>query len=385
VKIGIPKEIIADENRVAMIPRTVGELVKKDHQVLVEAGAGERAGYADEAYTEAGAQLVDGAAELYEQSGAVVKVNRLSHHPELGKHEAELLKPETTIVGLLDPLNNPGNLQQLVDKKLTVFSMEFLPRITRAQSMDVLSSMSTVSGYKAVLVAAESLPRFFPLLMTAAGTIPPATALIIGAGVAGLQAIATAKRLGAKVFSFDTRPAVKEQVESLGARFVEMELEEEAETESGYAKEMSEEFYRRELEAIGNQAERSDIIISTALIFGKKAPILITEEMVENMQYGSVIVDLAGSNGGNCEVAEPGESVVKHGVTIHTPLNLPATLPYHASQMYSKNMSNFLSEILQDEAQGYDFDNQVVADTCIAAGGEIRNDLVRNALQGKDE
>jgi len=374
VKIGIPKEIIDGENRVGMIPRQMKEMKDQGHDVLVQSGAGEAAGFADSEYEEAGAKIVADAKSVYGDADLVVKVNTLTNN------EVDLLGENTAIAGMLAPLDNQAMIQKLVDKNVSAFSMEFLPRITRAQSMDVLSSMSTVSGYKAVLMAAESLPKFFPLLMTAAGTIPPANALVIGAGVAGLQAIASSKRLGAKVTAFDTRPAVKEQVQSLGARFLEMELEEDAETEGGYAKEMTEEFYQKELEVIGNTAKKMDVIISTALIFGKKAPILITEEMVKNMRAGSVIVDLAAPNGGNCELTEPGKTVVKHDVTILGPTNLASTLPQHASQMYSKNLSNFLKDLWKEDSTEFDFENEVVDKTCIVRGGEIRNEMIKNAI-----
>jgi len=374
VKIGIPKEIIDGENRVGMIPRQMKEMQDQGHEVLVQSGAGETAGFADSEYEEAGAKIVADAKTVYADADLVVKVNTLTDD------EVDLLGGNTAVAGMLAPLDNKAIIQKLVDKKVSAFSMEFLPRITRAQSMDVLSSMSTVSGYKAVLIAAESLPKFFPLLMTAAGTIPPANALVIGAGVAGLQAIASAKRLGAKVTAFDTRPAVKEQVQSLGARFLEMELEEDAETEGGYAKEMTEEFYQKELEVIGNTAKKMDVIISTALIFGKKAPILITEDMVKSMRAGSVIVDLAAPNGGNCELTEPGKTVVKHGVTIYAPTNLASTLPQHASQMYSKNLSNYLKELWKEDSAEFDFENEVVDKTCIVHGGEFRNEMIKNAI-----
>ncbi len=384
MKFGIPKETVEGENRVALIPRTVKEFTEQEYDILIESGAGASAGYADAQYREAGATILENAEDLYSQSDLIVKVNRLGRNRELNKDEVELLEPGQGVISLLDPLNNTDTMTRLIERQVTVFSMAFVPRITRAQSMDVLSSMSTIAGYKAVLQAAEMLPKFFPLLMTAAGTIPPANTLVIGAGVAGLQAIATAKRLGAKVSAFDTRPAVKEQVESLGARFIEMELEEEAETAGGYAKEMTEEFYQRELEVIGAPAKRADVIITTALIFGKKAPILITADMLKDMQFGSIVVDLAGVNGGNCELSRPGETIIEHGVTIHTPLNLPSTMPFHASQMYSKNVGNFMDELYKEDSTEFDFENQVIDDTCIAHQGEIRNQLVRNAIQGKE-
>ncbi|MCF7805272.1 MAG: Re/Si-specific NAD(P)(+) transhydrogenase subunit alpha [Candidatus Marinimicrobia bacterium] len=385
MKIGIPREIIAGENRVALIPGNIQDLASEDFQVVVENDAGKASGFSDEDYTEAGASIADSPAQIYGESDLVIKVNTLSQNKDIGKHEAEMLGENTAVIGMLDPLHNTDVIRKLANNKVTAFSMEFLPRITRAQNMDILSSMSTVAGYKAGLMAAESLPKFFPLLMTAAGTIPPANALIIGAGVAGLQAIATCKRLGAKVAAFDTRPAVKEQVESLGARFIEMELPEDAETEGGYAKEITEEFYQKELEAIGKQAKRMDVIITTALIFGKKAPILVTEDMLKSMANGSVVIDLAGINGGNCEAGEPGETVEKYGVTIHTPLNLPSELPQHASQMFSKNISNFLDVLYKEDSREFNFDDQIVSDTCMTDGGDIRNEMVRNAVNEEGE
>lgn len=385
MKFGIPREIIDGENRVGLIPKSVQSLVDQKHEVVIESGAGTAAGFADEEYKEAGATVVDGPEQVFAESDVVIKINTLSKNDSIGKHEVDMFGDNTAILGMLDPMNNHDVVKKLAAKNLTAFSMEFLPRITRAQSMDVLSSMSTIAGYKASLLAADSLPKFFPLLMTAAGTIPPANTLVIGAGVAGLQAIATCKRLGAKVAAFDTRPAVKEQVESLGARFVEMELPEDAETEGGYAKEMTEEFYQKELEAIGKRAQKSDVIITTALIFGKKAPILVTEEMLKTMNAGSVVIDLAGINGGNCEAGEYGKTVVKHGVTIHTPKNLPADLPYHASQMFAKNITTFIDELYKEESTEFDFDDQVVNDTCIVKAGEVYNEFVKNAINEKGE
>ncbi len=385
MRIGVPKERVDGERRVSFVPKTVKELIGKEHEILVESGAGAHAGFSDQDYEEAGATISADANDVFTKSDVVIKCNLLTDNEDLGKHEIDLIGDDTFLVGTFSPMNNLQLMEQLANNNITTFAMEFLPRITRAQSMDILSSMSTVAGYKAVLLAADTLPKFFPLLMTAAGTIPPANALVIGAGVAGLQAIATAKRLGAKVSAFDTRPAVKEQVESLGARFVEMDLEEEAETEGGYAREMTEEFYQKELEVIGERAEKSDLIISTALIFGKKAPILITEDMLQRMRPGSVVVDLAAANGGNCEMTEPGKTVVKHDVTIHAPLNLPAELPTHSSQMFGKNISNFLEELYSEDSQDFDFENQVVDETCIIHNGEIRNELIKNAMNEKGE
>jgi NAD(P) transhydrogenase subunit alpha len=271
-------------------------------------------------------------------------------------------------------------------KKMTVFSLELVPRITRAQSMDALSSMSTVAGYKAVLIAAEKLGKFFPLLMTAAGTVNPATVLVIGAGVAGLQAIGTAKRIGARVEAFDPRPAVKEQIESLGARFVEMELpKEDAETKGGYAREMSDEFIKKEMEAIGARLPRIDIVISTAQVFGKKAPVLISEDMVKLMPSGSVIVDLAAEQGGNCVLTKPGKVVEKYGVTILGPVNIPASVPYHASQMYSRNMVNLFKNIYKGEVKKPDFNDEITKGCCVTSNGELVNEMVKKALGGESK
>jgi NAD(P) transhydrogenase subunit alpha len=291
------------------------------------------------------------------------------------------MKDGATIVGMLAPMGNAELIEKLLKKKATSFSLELLPRITRAQSMDTLSSMSTVAGYRAVLMATERFGKFFPLLMTAAGTVPPASVLVIGAGVAGLQAIATAKRLGAKVEAFDTRVAVKEQIESLGARFVEMEIPEDAETAGGYAKEMSAEFIKKEMEAIGSRLPKTDIVISTAQVFGKKAPLLLTADMVKTMREGSVIVDLAAEQGGNCELTVAGEIVQEHGITIYGPVNLPATMPVHASQMYSRNVTNLLKHIYQAEDRKLDFEDEITGSCCVTRGGELVNEIVKGTLK----
>jgi NAD(P) transhydrogenase subunit alpha len=318
MKIGIPREIVEGETRVAIVPAMVSELTTLDAEILAETGAGAGASFSDEEFEKAGAKLVDSAPDLYGQADVILKVRP----PSLNSGaEIDMIRDGSTLVGMLSPTTNTELVEKLLAKKITAFSMEFMPRITRAQSMDVLSAMSTVAGYKAVLVATQYFGKFFPLLMTAAGTIPPAGVFVLGAGVAGLQAIATAKRLGGKVEAFDVRPAVKEQIESLGARFVEMELPEDVETDSGYAKEVSAEFIKKELEAIGSRLPKTDIVISTAQVFGKRAPILLTEEMVKTMRPGSVIIDLAAEQGGNCELSEPGKLVEKYGVSIYAPIN----------------------------------------------------------------
>lgn len=381
MKIGIPKETLLGETRVALIPSMVSSLTRNKHEVFVEAGAGAKASFTDEEYKKAGAVIINDTAELYKSSEAVFKVQP----PQTNKSkEAEFLQNGSTLIGFLAPLDNPELISTLAGKNITGFAMEFIPRITRAQSMDALSSMATVVGYKAVLTAADHLGKMLPLLMTAAGTIAPATVLILGAGVAGLQAIATAKRLGAKVEAFDPRPAVKEQVQSLGAQFVEMEVVENVETKGGYAKEQSEEFLRKEQEAIAGRLPKTDVVVTTAQIFGKRAPLLITEEMVKLMRPGSVIVDIAAAQGGNCAFTKADKVVEKHGVTIFGYTNLAAALPVHASQMYSKNVTNLFSHLYKNPETGLDFNDEITKGACITHDGKVVNEMVRNAIQNGD-
>ncbi len=382
MKIGIPKEITEGETRVALVPSMVSALTKGNHEVLVESGAGAGSSFSDEEYKEAGATVVKDKAELYKSADIVIKVQPLRAMSG-GKHEVDLLPDGRMLIGYLAPFTEKETIKKLAEKKVTAFAMEFIPRITRAQSMDSLSSQATVAGYKAVLIASNYLGKFFPLLMTAAGTIPPANVFVLGAGVAGLQAIATAKRLGAKVEAFDPRPAVREQVESLGARFVEMELpKEDVETSGGYAKQQSDEFLKKEQEAIASRLSKVDVVITTAQIFGKTAPMLITEEMVKSMRQGSVIIDLAAETGGNCELTKPNETVEKYGVTIYGAVNLPAKLPVHASQMYSKNITNLFRHLFGAEDQALDFEDEITSGACITHAGEIKNEMVRNAISG---
>ena len=369
MKVGVPKEIQENETRVALVPQSVKKIVQKSSskgiEVLVESGAGLNASIQDSEYTEAGAKIVKDAKELYLNSDIIIKIGK----PELA--EIDLMREGSVLVSLLQPSVNIDTVQKLINKKISAFSLDSIPRITRAQSMDVLSSMSTVSGYKAVLIGANNLPKFFPMLMTAAGTVSPAKVFIIGAGVAGLQAIGTAKRLGAVVEAFDTRPIVKEQVQSLGARFVELDLTgEETEGEGGYAKQISKELHKRELELIGDHLKKSDVVITTAQVPGKKAPILITEAMVKEMQRGSVIVDLASDQGGNCEITEPGKQVVKHGVTICGFLNLPALMPNHASQMFSKNMESVINHLVKDGQINLDLSDEINKSALITCKGD---------------
>lgn len=380
MKIGIPKEIIAGETRVALVPSMIPTLTKLQHEIMVEARAGTAASYLDEQYQENGATIVKEAAELYRSCEVILKVQAPSQNAEAGKHEAELINEGATLVGYLSPLSNPEVIETLAKRRITSFGMEFIPRITRAQSMDSLSSMATVAGYKAVLIAAHHLGKFFPLLMTAAGTIPPATVVVLGAGVAGLQAIATAKRLGAKVEAFDPRPAVKEQVMSLGAHFIEMEMPKDAETAGGYAKELSEDFLKKEQEAIAARLPKADAVITTAQVFGKQAPILLTADMVKLMRPGSVIVDLAAEQGGNCEGVEAGKTVVKNDVTIVGAVNLAASVPVHASQMYSKNITNLVRHLFPKADSTPDFEDEIVTGACLTHGGQIVNEMVRNFL-----
>ncbi len=366
MNIGVPKETAANERRVAVTPDVAGRLVKTGLSVLVERGAGEAASFGDDAYGAAGATLAATAAEAFGQSAVVLKVQLPS------AQEARLCREGSALVALFQPSGEREAVAQLAARKVTAFSLALLPRITRAQPMDVLSSQATVAGYKAVLLAAAATGRFFPMLVTAAGTLPPARVLVLGAGVAGLQAIATARRLGAVVSAFDVRAAAKEQVESLGAKFLEMQLGEQAEAAGGYAKQLSEDTHRRELAFLAQQVKDADIVVTTAAIPGKRAPILITAEAVQGMKPGAVIVDLAAETGGNCEVTEPGSEVRRNGVVILGPLNLPSTLPLHASQMYARNISSFLLHVARDGNLVVDFDDEIIRDTCVTHAGEVR-------------
>jgi NAD(P) transhydrogenase subunit alpha len=377
MKAGIPKEVTPGETRVAVIPETVKKLTQKNLEVLVEASAGADSGYPDADYEQAGATVVASADELFSQADMILKVARPTEE-ELGK-----LREGQVVVALLAPAFHTDLAQALAEKKVVSFSLDAVPRITRAQSMDVLSSMSTIAGYKAVLLAADSMPKMCPMLTTAAGTIRPAQALVIGAGVAGLQAIATAKRIGCVTTAVDVRPAVKEQVESLGAKFIAMEVDHSAEDAGGYATDLGEEFYKGEQEIIAPVSKNADMIITTALIPGRDAPVLITEEMVGQMKTGSVIVDLAAIAGGNCTLSKPDETVVHDGVTILGPTNLPAQLPLHASQMFSRNVATFLGEFITDEGElDLDMENEVVAGSIITRDGEIKHELTLKAING---
>lgn len=384
MKIGIPKEIVPDESRVALVPACVGKLVKAGLEIVVETGAGAGSGAADGEYESKGASIERDTRKLFSEVDAVAKVRAPIENTSLGAHEVELMKEGAMLfanLGALGGLEDRSLADRLTGRKIAAYSMDCVPRITRAQSMDVLSSMSTISGYKAVLIAADNLPKLMPMMMTAAGTLAAAKVFILGAGVAGLQAIATAKRLGAIVEAFDTRSAVKEQVQSLGARFVAMDLGHgDAEGAGGYAKELSEEHHKKEQQLLADHVKKSDIVITTALIPGRKAPILVTEDMVKSMQPGSVIVDLAAERGGNCECTVPGEQVVKHGVTICGRLNLPGTVPIHASQMLSRNMSTLLLHLCKDGTVTLDAEDEIVAGALITQNGQITHEPTKNRM-----
>ncbi|HSH76256.1 MAG TPA: Re/Si-specific NAD(P)(+) transhydrogenase subunit alpha [Longimicrobiales bacterium] len=379
MKVAVPKEIRPGERRVALVPQGVKTLAKWGLEVVVETGAGVAAGVTDADFEGSGAVVAPSAEEALRGAGIVLRVNPPSiDSPD----EMSGIGSGSILVSFLSPLTNLALVQRLAEAGITAISMELVPRITRAQSMDALSSQATVAGYKAVLLAAENLPKFLPMFTTAAGTIRPAKALVLGAGVAGLQAIATARRLGAIVEAFDVRPAVKEQIESLGAKFLESEHDVTAEGEGGYAKELSEEQHRRELELIGGAIVDADIVITTAQIPGREAPLLITEQMLQSMRPGSVIVDLASESGGNCAGTRSGETVVVDGVQIIGPLNLPASIPVHASQMYSKNITTLVGEFIGDEGDVVlDFENDVIGPSTVTHAGEVRNDRVREALR----
>jgi len=379
--VGIPTETLPGERRVATIPATVPALTKAGLDVLLETGAGTSAGFPDSAYVEKGARIASDRAQVFAEAQTILQVRALGANPVHGRPDLERLRTGQIVIGFSEPLGEPQAARDLAERGVTAFSMELIPRITRAQSMDALSSMATVAGYKAVLMAAEALPRMFPMLMTAAGTVTPARVFVVGAGVAGLQAIASARRLGAKVEAYDVRPAVKEQVESLGATFVDLPLDTDtSEDAGGYAKAQDEDFYTRQREMMSRVVAASDVVITTALIPGRPAPVLITDEMVAGMSVGSVVVDLAAERGGNVEPSRPDETVVAHGVTIVGPTNLPATVPYHASQMYAKNLSTLLLHLVSDGMLQLDLSDEITQGTLVSHDGEVLHPRVRELL-----
>ena len=375
--IAVPRESAPGETRVALTPDTVRRLVSDDVQVRVEGGAGLRASFSDDAYREAGALVVDGPEGL-EDADVWLRVQPPRDREDLGRHEIDLMREGAVTLGFLRPAGGEELLDHLARRDITALALELLPRITRAQRMDALSAMSTVAGYKAVVIAADTLGKIFPLLMTAAGTLAPAQVLVLGAGVAGLQAIATARRLGAVVEAYDGRPAVKEQIESLGATFVEAEEEEQAkgaageETAAGYAEQLSKGEQEADRRLLARHGAKADVVITTALVPGKPAPLLITEDMVRGMRPGSTIVDLAAEAGGNCELTREGETVERHGVVIHGPVDLPARVPVHASQMYSKNLQALLGHLLVDGEIRIDLDDEITGAICVTHAGEVR-------------
>lgn len=373
MKVGILKETAQNERRVAAVPETVSKLVKSGAEVIVESGAGKNSFIDDREYEAAGAKILPDAKALLTEADIVLKVNKPA--PE----EIASMKSGAVFVGFLQAFTSPDTVKLLADRKVTSFAMEMVPRITRAQRMDALSTMSTIAGYKAILIAANACGRFLPMLTTAVGTVPPAKVIVIGAGVAGLQAIATARRLGAVVTTFDTRPAAGEQAKSLGSDFVALDVPHgQAEDSGGYAKELSEDFYKGEQELIRKYSKDTDIIVTTALIPGKRAPILITEEMVKEMRPGSVIVDLSVEQGGNCVLSEAGKEVVKHGVKILGVLNLPSTLPVHASLLYAKNMLAFLNLILPDgKSLKIEMTDEIIKGSMITHNGEVTHPALK--------
>jgi len=380
ISVGVPRENFPGERRVSIIPRACEALQKSGMNVLVEHSAGVEAGFPDDLYSARGARLAS-RAEVFREAEIVVQVRCLGANPDAGRADLSLLRPGQTLIGLGEPLSAVKECSDLAATGVTFLAVELMPRITRAQSMDVLSSMATISGYQAVLLAASSLPKMLPMLMTAAGTITPARVFVLGAGVAGLQAIATSRRLGAVVSAYDVRPAVKEQVESVGAKFVTLDVNTgAAEDKGGYAKAMDEEFYRRQRELMKEVLREQDVVITTAAVPGRKAPILITADMVNALAPGSVIVDIAAERGGNCELTRPGETWVHQGITIVGPLNLPSTKPYHASQMFAANLTAFLKHLVNKGVFTLDPNDEIVRETLVTQGNQIVHPRVREIL-----
>jgi NAD(P) transhydrogenase subunit alpha len=378
--LGVPRETYPGENRVAMVPAVIGPLAKSGVSVWIERGAGEAAGYRDSDYEQKGARLAS-RDEIFANAQIIAHVRVAGANPTAGQDDMRRYRAGQIVIGMADPLGEPAGVRDFASTKATLMALELLPRITRAQSMDILSSMASIAGYKAVLIAADALPRIMPMMMTAAGTMTPARVFVIGAGVAGLQAIASAKRMGAVVHAYDVRPAVKEQIQSLGGKFVELPVETTgAEDKGGYAKELGEDFYRKQRELMAKQVAESDVVITTAAIPGKKSPILITGEMLKHMPPGSVVVDLAAERGGNVDVTRPGEKISVHGVTVIGPLNIPSAVPYHSSQMYARNVMAFVQNFIVKGAINLSVEDEINRDTMVAKDGEVVNARVREAL-----
>ena len=376
--IGVPKEIYPGERRVALAPMVIPLLTKAGCEVVIEAGAGEEAGYPDSHYVQKGARIIPERAAVFEAADIIVQVLCYGSNDITGKADLPLLRRDQVLIGFLRPLGSMEVIQEIANTGVTSFAVELVPRTTRAQSMDALSSMGTICGYKAVLIAADTLPRIFPMLTTAAGTITPARVLIIGAGVAGLQAIATARRLGAVASAYDLRPAAKEQVQSLGGRFIELPIEaKDAQDARGYGTAQDESFYARQRELLGRVVAESDVVITAAVVPGKQSPVLVTADMVKGMAPGSVIFDLASERGGNCELTKTGQTVIEHGVRIIGRINLASGVPYHASQMYARNVTAFIVHILKDGKLRLDRDDEIIRETLLTSGGEVVNERVR--------
>ncbi len=376
--VGVPRESYPGERRVALVPTVIPHLTKAGIEVVIEAGAGVEAGFPDPEYAAKGARILADRADVFRAADIIVQVLCYGSNDQTGKADVPLLRRGQVLIGFLRPLGALETIRDIAATGVTSFSIEFMPRTTRAQSMDALSSMGTICGYKAVLIAAVDLPKIFPMLTTAAGTITPARVLVIGAGVAGLQAIATARRLGAVVSAYDLRPASKEQVQSLGGRFVELPIEaKDAQDAGGSAKPQDEEFYRRQRELLGKVVAESDVVITAAVVPGKKSPVLVTREMVANMAPGSVIVDLAAERGGNCEFTKAGQTIVEHGATIIGLFNLATAVPYHASQMYAKNITAFLLHMVKEGKLQLNLEDEIIQSTLLTHGGEVINGRVR--------
>jgi H+-translocating NAD(P) transhydrogenase subunit alpha len=382
VIIGVPKEIYPGERRVALVPAVLPTLTKAGFEVHVQTGAGFAAGYPDAEYAEKGAKIVADRGAIFAAADIIVQLLGYGANDINGQEDIPLFRRDQILIGFLRPFGLFDVVRQIAQTGVTAFTVELMPRTTRAQSMDALSSMATASGYKAVLMAADAQPRIFPMLTTAAGTVTPARVFVIGCGVAGLQALATSRRLGAVISAYDLRPAAKEQVQSLGGRFVELPIEaKDAQDARGYARAQDEDFYRRQRELLGKAVQESDVVITTAVIPGKKAPVLVTEEMIKGMALGSVIVDLAAERGGNCDVSEAGKTVVKHGVTIIGEINMAKGVPYHASMMYARNVTSFLTHLIKDQKLNLNLTDEIVRETLLTRNGEIVNARIREFLK----
>ena len=378
VIIGVPKESYPGDRRVAIVPAVLPTLTKAGFEVHIQAGAGIDAGYPDSQYVDKGAKIVPDRAAVFAGADIVTQILCYGDNDLPGKQDVPLYRRDQILVGFLRPFGEKAVVEEVAKSGVMSFSIELMPRTTRAQAMDALSSLATVAGYKAVIMAADNHPRIFPMLTTAAGTVTPARVFVIGCGVAGLQAIATSRRLGAVTSAYDLRPAVKEQVQSLGGRFVELPIEaKDAQDARGYASAQNEEFYRKQRELLGKTVQESDVVITTAVIPGKKAPVLVTEEMVKGMAPGSVIIDLAAERGGNCEITEVGKTVIKHGVSIVGAVNLAQGVPYHASMMYARNVTAFLTHLIKDQKLNLNLEDEIVRETLLTRGGEIVQARIR--------